>query len=354
MIQLLGTPIDTAFLDVAMGSMSGLELAAEIKRLQPETHIIFVTGHPKYAVNAFQIHAIGYLLKPISLEALERELTFLYEAAPGCSPKSKWSRWDAISRESNGFPLWRDRISPPICSPILPCKGAIPMNQPLFRKSSMDRVSSPEQLNDYIRVTSPGVWLVLAADIVLLMGACVWRIFGRLKKLIVGIHSLSLAVAMLAGCSNNTTPTTEPSSTPETTATQPSEPAEQPMEQSQIDKTLAPIGTFASGDTATASKLLADGYIQHNLAYGTGTDVFPSFAACSFCASCMASCLRKKGWASSVIGSFRPLDFGGAISSMTFVFGGTLKGSCSETSKVLFSKSTLRQRSPKISERRIP
>ena len=48
------------------------------------------------------------------------------------------------------------------------------MNQQLFRKSSIDRVSSPEQLNDYIKVTNPGVWLVLAAVIVLLMGACVW------------------------------------------------------------------------------------------------------------------------------------------------------------------------------------
>lgn len=81
------TPIDTAFLDVEMGSMSGLELAAELKRIQPEAHIIFVTGHPKYAVNAFQIHATGYLLKPISLEALERELTFLYEDAPACRMK---------------------------------------------------------------------------------------------------------------------------------------------------------------------------------------------------------------------------------------------------------------------------
>lgn len=55
------------------------------------------------------------------------------------------------------------------------------MNQPLFRKSSMERVSSPEQLNDYIRVTSPGVWLALAAVVVLLAGACVWGVFGRLE-----------------------------------------------------------------------------------------------------------------------------------------------------------------------------
>lgn len=50
----------------------------------------------------------------------------------------------------------------------------------LFRKKSLERVSSPEQLNDYIRVSNPGVWLVLAAIAVLLAGVCVWGVFGRL------------------------------------------------------------------------------------------------------------------------------------------------------------------------------
>lgn len=50
----------------------------------------------------------------------------------------------------------------------------------LFRKKSMERVNSPEQLNDYIRVSNPGVWMVLAAIIVLLLGVCVWGIFGHL------------------------------------------------------------------------------------------------------------------------------------------------------------------------------
>ena len=40
------------------------------------------------------------------------------------------------------------------------------------------------------------------------------------------------------------------------------------------DKVLALINTFATGDTEAASKLLAEGYIQHNLAYGTGRDAF--------------------------------------------------------------------------------
>ena len=48
----------------------------------------------------------------------------------------------------------------------------------LFREKSMARVSSPEELNDYIRVTTPGVWLVLLATVILLLGMLVWSIFG--------------------------------------------------------------------------------------------------------------------------------------------------------------------------------
>lgn len=50
----------------------------------------------------------------------------------------------------------------------------------LFRKKSMEKVTSPEQLNDYIRVSNPGVWMVLIAVIVLLAGALAWGIFGHL------------------------------------------------------------------------------------------------------------------------------------------------------------------------------
>ena len=39
-------------------------------------------------------------------------------------------------------------------------------------------------------------------------------------------------------------------------------------------KALELIGTFATGDTEKAASLLAEGYIQHNLAYGTGREAF--------------------------------------------------------------------------------
>ncbi|MBO4374919.1 MAG: hypothetical protein J5829_07410 [Lachnospiraceae bacterium] len=50
----------------------------------------------------------------------------------------------------------------------------------IFRQKSIDRVSSPEKLDDYIRVTTPGVWITLAALVILLAGTIVWGIFGEL------------------------------------------------------------------------------------------------------------------------------------------------------------------------------
>ena len=51
----------------------------------------------------------------------------------------------------------------------------------IFRQKSIDRVSSPEQLNDYIRVTTPSVWLVLIAIILLLAGMLVWSVLGTVE-----------------------------------------------------------------------------------------------------------------------------------------------------------------------------
>jgi hypothetical protein len=54
------------------------------------------------------------------------------------------------------------------------------MNNHLFRKKNVERVTSPEQLNDYIHVSNPSAWTVLAAFTILLVGVCIWGIFGRL------------------------------------------------------------------------------------------------------------------------------------------------------------------------------
>ena len=67
-------PIDIAFLDINMRGMGGLDLAEKLIELQPRCKIIFCTGHEEYAVSAFQLHASGYLMKPITPEAVQKEI----------------------------------------------------------------------------------------------------------------------------------------------------------------------------------------------------------------------------------------------------------------------------------------
>ncbi len=86
-----------------------------------------------------------------------------------------------------------------------------------------------------------------------------------MKKLIVFLTTATLMMAAFAGCSNKANK--DNGKIPDTSGTQ-------QVEQTQIEKALALINTFSTGDTEKASELLAEGYIQHNLAYGTGRDAF--------------------------------------------------------------------------------
>ena len=51
----------------------------------------------------------------------------------------------------------------------------------IFRKKSIERVSSPEKLDDYIKVTTPSVWIILAATVALLAGMIIWGVFGKIE-----------------------------------------------------------------------------------------------------------------------------------------------------------------------------
>ena len=52
----------------------------------------------------------------------------------------------------------------------------------IFRQKSLEKINSPEQLNDYMKVTNPGVWIILAAVILLLAGLFAWASVGKLES----------------------------------------------------------------------------------------------------------------------------------------------------------------------------
>lgn len=60
------------FLDINMPQLRGIDAASRILDISPDTDIIFVTAYDEYAVEAFEVHAMDYLLKPVSPERLKK------------------------------------------------------------------------------------------------------------------------------------------------------------------------------------------------------------------------------------------------------------------------------------------
>ena len=81
--------IDVAFLDIEMGGINGVELGKRLKSINPNINIIFVTGYDQYALDAYSMHASGYLTKPVSVEKLKMELSNLRYPMPSMDDSNK-------------------------------------------------------------------------------------------------------------------------------------------------------------------------------------------------------------------------------------------------------------------------
>lgn len=66
--------VDVVFLDIEMGDIYGIEYAEKLLLLQEDLEIVFVTAYSQYAVDAFELNVIDYLLKPISEERLQKSI----------------------------------------------------------------------------------------------------------------------------------------------------------------------------------------------------------------------------------------------------------------------------------------
>jgi DNA-binding LytR/AlgR family response regulator len=86
-LRLLDTePIDVVLLDIAMPGLSGLELASVLRQFRRPPAVIFVTAHQHHAVEAFDLHAADYLLKPVRDERLREAIRRVTEEQTGLDP----------------------------------------------------------------------------------------------------------------------------------------------------------------------------------------------------------------------------------------------------------------------------
>src|SRR5690606_27782902 len=66
--EIINQPVDLVFLDTQLLDVDGIQLAEEILQIKPDLKIVFVTGYEAYAVKAFELNALDYLLKPVKSE----------------------------------------------------------------------------------------------------------------------------------------------------------------------------------------------------------------------------------------------------------------------------------------------
>lgn len=74
--------IDVVLADVEMPGLSGLELAQVLSRFREPPRVVFVTAHTEHAIEAFDLQAVDYLLKPVREERLREAVRRVLDAAP--------------------------------------------------------------------------------------------------------------------------------------------------------------------------------------------------------------------------------------------------------------------------------
>ena len=82
--QLRSLAVDVLFLDIQMPGMSGFEM---LSQLPEQPIVIFTTAYHQYALQAFEVNSIGYLLKPVETQQLERALNKLDRIRGGSEPR---------------------------------------------------------------------------------------------------------------------------------------------------------------------------------------------------------------------------------------------------------------------------
>ena len=65
---------DIAFLDIEMPGLNGIQLAKKLKSINPKIKIIFVTAYNNYALDAYRVHASGYITKPVNENKIKVEI----------------------------------------------------------------------------------------------------------------------------------------------------------------------------------------------------------------------------------------------------------------------------------------
>ncbi|MBI5767298.1 MAG: response regulator [Verrucomicrobia bacterium] len=94
------TDYDVVFLDIQLRGGSGFDL---VPRVRAGAEIVFVTAHDEYALRAFEVNALDYLLKPVHPERLARSVRRLGRRSEGAAPPAEGAGWSRLREDDTVF-----------------------------------------------------------------------------------------------------------------------------------------------------------------------------------------------------------------------------------------------------------
>ncbi len=169
---------DVVLIDVEMPQMDGIT-ATQIISKRSDCKILVISSYDsnEYINKALQAGAKGYLLKNAPTQELINAIHSVYRG--DVYLESRLSEKFLLTPQSNSHTLTQP-------SQELPTHPSEVRESRLFRKKSLERLSSPERLDQNLRVVSPKSWLPLVTFGSLVVAAFVWSIFGRIPITIEG------------------------------------------------------------------------------------------------------------------------------------------------------------------------
>jgi len=128
-------PVDVVLLDIRMPGMDGIEVAQHLRNAENPPAVIFTTAYDAYALRAFEVHAIDYLLKPIRAARLEEALK---RAATATAPKAEALR--EMRRDARAYLSSSERGKIHL----------IPVGDIIFLKAELKYVTVRTALREYL------------------------------------------------------------------------------------------------------------------------------------------------------------------------------------------------------------
>ena len=183
--QLESLQPDILLIDLEMPGMSGIKAIQIIAKRYPECKIIVFSSYEsgEYINQSLRAGAKGYLRKGTTKEEVIETIRTVYKGYGHLSPGLLEKLQLAESNSERDVSIFGDRIE---SNSGKGNAGYSTIQQKLFRQKSLERLSSPEKLDQLLRVVGPKSWISLATFSCLVISGLAWSIFGRIPLTVEG------------------------------------------------------------------------------------------------------------------------------------------------------------------------